>query len=423
MKFSLIDPFSHSIDFPPLGLAYLGAVAEESGADVEILPLTALGLSDEDCVAHLQARSCDLVGLACHSMSAFSDTRSLAISIKKHIPDCQIILGGIYPSFCAEKVLRDCSAFDGVIRREGEGPIRQLVENGGRLVEVAGASFIREDRFISNAELPTLQDLDLIPLPARHLLPLDKFKRGRGAILTSRGCRFNCSYCSPRVMFSRFRKHSLARVISEIKVLVNEYDIRAINILDDDFTGDQQRVFDLCRLIQDRVPSIQWACSGRVDELQPQLLNEMSQAGCTQIFIGIESLNDANLKTLKRGYTADVVRRVVSWIQEAGISVKCGVIVGLPWQTPEEAQATCHELDVMGIEEVSPSFYTPLPGTRAWRDVKKGGGRILEVNHEKYDFIHPIVDSDNFPIAAQKSMYLELLSLNAERQGVVTGGD
>ena len=193
--------------------------------------------------------------------------------------DATIVMGGYHPTFNYGDIL-EYDFVDVVIIGEGEQTLLDLtktIEDGRPLSDVKGIAF--ED--VITPQRPLIKDLDSLPLPARHLLPMDSYKllnmdTKMSTMITSRGCPMQCSFCSSAAMHgSKLRLRSVEKILDEMEYIVNEMGIETIAFMDDTFTLNKRRVLELCEGIENREIKVMWGCTARVDSLNQELLKKM----------------------------------------------------------------------------------------------------------------------------------------------------
>lgn len=358
----------------PLGMAYLGAVLESKGHKVKIIDASPLGFDVEDIIIILKDIKADIVGISVFTATA-PVTEDLIVAIRK-VFDTPIILGGPHITCFPSESLENYRAADCIVIGEGEQTIAELIDvfhEKEKWNTVNGIGFRDSDgNIVLTAPRQYINDLDSLPLPARHLydsslycaLPNQYKRKPNTVMLTSRGCPFKCTFCFQGGKFGpKFRRHSVDRVIYEIKKLQQEYNIKEITFWDDIFTLNKKWVYEFCeRLSKERI-NIVWTCLGRINTMTKNLLIKMANAGCWSIFYGIETGNQDLLDTVNKGFTLDECRRVVKWTHEAGIETRGSFMLALPGETPEMALKTIDfaiELDLT-YAQFLPTY--PEPGT------------------------------------------------------------
>jgi len=347
-----IPRFFHSIrgKYPPLGLAWIASSLEEDGHKVCIIDAEAEDLTLEQVGKRTKNFSPNLVGITCTTWT-FKNAREVATHIKEICPDTPIIVGGPHLARFPRLTL-EFNEFDYGVVGEGEITIRELVsaiQNGKNLDDVAGVVYKDHGRVVYTGQRELIQDLDELPFPAWHLLPIVKYRdilarrKNYVTMMTSRGCPFNCIFCdSTGRLGRRFRARSPKNIVDEMWMLYEEYKVREICFYDDTFSVDRKRINTLCDEIIARGldEDLSWECRTRVDCVDRQLLHKMASAGCRRIRYGVESGNDEILKVLRKDITKNEARAAIKDTKSAGIEVLAYFMIGSPNENEETMQET-----------------------------------------------------------------------------------
>ena len=320
--------------------------------------------------------------------------------IKRLNPDMVTVMGGPHVTFCARETLRKHSELDIIVLGEGERTIVQLsraVDKGSDLASVNGIPYRKGSEIRYTAQRDHVANLDDLPVPARQLLPLGRY-RALGmpvSLTTSRGCPFKCIFCVGRKMVgSRVRYRSSKKIVDEMEYL-NPLHFHQINIADDLFTADKKHCLAVCDEIVKRRLNITWTSFARVDTVSEKILAAMKAAGCSAVSFGIESGNPQILKTIKKGITREQVVRAVNICLRAGVKPYASFILGLPGETPQTIQETMdfgEELKTLGL---SYGFHllAPFPGTEIRENSAQYGIKILTDNWSQYHANRAIVET------------------------------
>ena len=359
---------------PPLGVAYLAAVLEKSGHTVGIIDGFAEQLSFPDLEGRIGQFSPDLVGIT--GMTPVIDNAFRTVqAARRHTK--HIMMGGPHISACGQKIFEQAPDIDFAIQGEGELSIGMLVtslDTGKDFSAVPG--LITRD--LANPPAALIADLDTLPLPARHLLPNDKYayllSRGRVTTLfSSRGCPYQCIFCDKAVFGSQWRARSAENVLAELEQVVREFGVKSVVFYDDLFTVKKERVIDICRGILDRNLGIEWKCEGRVNIADEEALAWMKRAGCSMIAYGVESGNQKGLDYLNKGTNVEQIRRAFELTRKAGIRPMAYFVLGIPVETYAEEIATIEFAKEIKAAYAQFSVLSPTPGTKLYDDVVTRG--------------------------------------------------
>ena len=390
MKILFINPImvnKHSPTFiitEPLGLAYIAAMLTDD--EVAIIDGAVNGLKYSEIEDKIKKFKPDIVAISASFSVIIKESMLMASFIKTNFPDIKIVLGGPTATFLAEKLIKE-DFVDFIIKGEGELAFKNLVEklknNEKDLNNIPGLYYKSKDEIRDTGPHQVIQDLDSLPLPARHLMP-DKSCYER-AVITARGCPYGCIYCSSNAFFQKYRRRSVKNIIEEIGILYGpEYNYKNDNLLfiDDILTFDHNYVKELCAQLDKLPEKRSWLCYGRIENITKDLLSTMKRSGCGKIFFGIESGSQRILDKLKRKYTPTDVLKTLNLCKELGIETDTGFIIGLPYETKEDIKLT-FDLMEKTPETATVSMLTAFPGTEIFNNPQTYGLDILPHNQEE----------------------------------------
>lgn len=406
MKVSLVNPLAPQIEssvvlgitVPPLGLAYIAAVLEENGHAVRIIDAQALGISLPQIKREIEKDQPDVVGVT-STTPTVREALSTIRTAKEACPNAITVMGGPHVSFLPTETLQKCEQLDVACVGEGEQTMLELaqtIERRTSLSNVRGIVYRSGDHIVKTPPQPLIDDLDSLPFPARHLLPMDKYtilgkKSIIGHLITSRGCPFNCTFCASSLLFGkRFRGRSPKNVVDEIEQVVSEYNPGSIEFSDDEFTLDRKRAEGICDEIKRRGLSILWACSSRVDTVSRDLLRKMKEAGCFLIYYGVESGCQRILNLMRKGTRIKQVIDAIRWTKEVGIETLASYIIGFPGETKKEIEKTITFAKRLNTDYAQFSLATPYPGTELY-DSAKEKSFLLTEDWSQYTAGKPII--------------------------------
>jgi anaerobic magnesium-protoporphyrin IX monomethyl ester cyclase len=360
----------------PLGLGYIAAYLDEAGFSARILDMDMLNLHPGDLNKRLAQFQPDIVGITSFS-SNYKNAVDVAKAVKSYDPGIKIVMGGVHATFTHEKILKSVPEVDIVVRYEGEHALTEIAESleGGRIpTDVLGISYRDGSRIVSTPLRERMEDLDSLPFPAYHLLdPKPEAYIGNGAVrcmpvITTRGCPFNCIFCSTASLHGRkYRVRDNSKVVDEIEYLVEKYKINNVSFVDDNFTMRKDRVEGLCSEMKKRQVPVKWGCSTRIDLLSKDLVGTMKDAGCEEIFFGIESASQKVLDTIRKDFSIEQAKQIVRMVEEMGVKTHCSFILGLPGETVESLGQILQFIDeARPSARVLPNVLDILPGTELY---------------------------------------------------------
>jgi anaerobic magnesium-protoporphyrin IX monomethyl ester cyclase len=357
----------------PLGLCYISAVLEKNGFPTTILDMNPTDMQSEELEDRLNHTSPDIVGISTMT-SNFQNSVKVAKIAKKWNTRCKVVMGGVHATFKHREILEDIREVDVVVRYEGEytmNDLARVLEEDGSLRDVKGISFREGDKLITTPTRERIDNLDELPYPAHHLLvpPVEGYIGRYGPrnfpVITTRGCPFGCIYCSTMALHGRkYRTRSVDNVTGELELLLEKFKINNISFVDDNFTMQNERVLKLCDSIKKRNLPIEWGCSARVDQVSEALLKAMKQAGCTDIFFGIESATQNVLDLVQKGFRIEQAKDAVRTAEKLGIRTHCSFILGLPGETVKSLRNIVDFVDeTKPTGRVLPNRLSILPGS------------------------------------------------------------
>ncbi|HII61320.1 B12-binding domain-containing radical SAM protein [Pyrococcus horikoshii] len=385
---------------PPLGLAYLASMVREEH-DVKIIDGLAEDLTFSDIAKIIKKFDPDIVGITA-TTSAMYDAYTVAKIAKNINENVFVVMGGPHVTFTPELTMRECPCIDAVVRGEGELTFKELVDalsKGRELKGILGLSYKENGKVRNEPPRPLIQNVDEIPIPSYDLLPMDKYKADGvpfGVVMTSRGCPFNCVFCSSSLQFGkRWRGHSVERVIEELSILHYEYGIKEIEFLDDTFTLNKKRAIDISLRIKQEGLDISWTASSRVNTFNEKVAKAMKEGGCHTVYFGIESASPRILEFIGKGITPQQSIDAVKTAKKFGLHALGSFIIGFPDETREEVEATIKFAKKLDIDYAQFTIATPYPGTRLW-EYAIANNLLLTMNWRKYTTIDPVMKLKHF---------------------------
>ncbi|MBF0543333.1 MAG: cobalamin-dependent protein [Candidatus Riflebacteria bacterium] len=388
----------------PLGLLYIGAALKGNGFKVTIIDSTCegyfntaenngyitYGLSEKELFEKIKAVSPDLVGI--QSMFSAHQENALAVSrmVKRINPAVPVVLGGVHPSLEPEKTLFNDSV-DFVIMGEGETRLPRLLSmlNQGKVeFDFDGIAYKHCGKIIVNPMENRISDLDSIPFPAWDLIDMEKYivigipyapfaRRDRVShVMTSRGCPFNCVFCSTVNFWGRkFRARSVKNIIQEIDVLVNKYGINEIQFMDDNMTIDRNRAMELFSCLKRY--NLVWCTPHGImaKTLDKEMIELMADSGAYQLAIGIESASRRVLQEIihKSVPEKEEIKELIRVCHENKIQMHGLFSLGYPGETKEEIMETLQYPFDTGFDSVSFFIANPMPGSELQTLCQKKG--------------------------------------------------
>lgn len=385
------ERWSRGTSMPPLGILSIAAVLEKEGIGVEIIPADILKLSWRDIDRKIRSDRPDIVGVTSTTENRFQSFKLVRIARQAH-PPALVIMGGPHASMAAGDTLLHLPELDVVVRGEGELTMVELCQSIKRqpdrsgLGHIAGISYRSGEEVHHNPPRPAIPDLDVLPFPAFHLVPFEKYNfrvnvPGHGLlqavnIMTSRGCPFNCNFCATPINWGRsVRVRSPENVVAEIEFHMKERGARVIHFYDDTFNVSVKRVEDICRLLVDRKLGVFWLCEIRIDLMTKPLLARMKEAGLFYVSFGLEAGSERLRNTvIDKKIKIDDFHHLIAWCRELDIIPNAFFIFSHPTETWEEAEETIRLIEQYRDQvEASVAILHVYPGTPLERTARESG--------------------------------------------------
>ena len=361
--------------FPPIGLSYIaGYLVEKTHHEVAILDAVAEKLNYDQIRKRILEYQPDIAGTSVFTQTFF-DHLKLAKTVKEACPKCFFCVGGVqHVKMFLEETLRH-PEIDFVVRGEGEVVFSKLLDALERktpLSDVSGLSMRQNGQVVSFGEEGYINDINQLPSPAFHLLPIDKYRsaigtgKPVGTITSSRGCPYHCTFCDHP--YRSYREVCNEKIISEMQYFYDQ-GIREYVFFDDMFNIRPKRVMEISEAIIERFPGIIWSFRGRADQVTEEMVASAKAAGCFQMMFGIEAANDNHLKEIRKNITTQQFLNSIAICKKHKIETSTNWIIGLP----------CHKsrqdiLDLLDFAIHSGTDYTqfniliPYAGTEIYEE-------------------------------------------------------
>ncbi len=299
----------------------------------------------------------------------------IAEKVKEHIPNAYVVFAGPQADLSAIDTIREIPYVDYICCGEGELTVvpffASLIE-GNPNHAIKGLVYREGDRIIKNPRPDLIENLDSLPAidysllnysneglttRAKTLFPVD----------VGRGCPFACTFCSTKTFWARkYRLKSAEKIISEIKHIHETYGVTSFNFEHDMFTMNREKVIKICKMLKQLDFPITWRCSARVDCIDDELIDIMSDAGMNILFVGIESGSPRMQKLINKNLKLDDVPRKLRYIANKGVKVTASFIFGFPDETEQDFAQTMQlatELCTINGVYVLSNLCTFFPGT------------------------------------------------------------
>ena len=374
-------PWIHGGRVLPLGLAYVAAALDKAGFQVEILDNYLLEKPIADVKREIERLNPEIVGITCSS-ATYSRCVETAKAVKETLPSCKVVVGGWHPSYEPDSMLQH-PEIDYVVMGEGERAMVELATSisKGEDDQAIGVACRHNGKIVKTAP-KFISNLDDLPFPALHLLPLHLYVRSIEYLNVKpvdtmsivRGCPYNCTFCETRQLWgTACRTFSPPRVMEEIKHLMANYGTKGIYFVNDNFTIRKKETAELCALIRKNNLDIEWVCDTRVDLISRDLLREMKAAGCKTICFGGESGSPRILEKVNKGVTLEQTEHALKMCREEGIHTSCSFMLGIPGETPSDWKATFKFVKKLDPDWCRFNVFVAVPGSSLYDEVLQKG--------------------------------------------------
>ena len=376
----------------PIGIGYIASVLEKAGYEVKAVD--AYQMSWGNLGKILKDYAPDIVGISCLTDQRASIYRVIRM-VKSLNKEIRIVLGGTHATLMHEQMLNHFPV-DAVVLGEGENPFLHLVrtwEAGEDIEGVKGIAFRRDGNVVKTKNQELIKDLDTIPFPAYHFFDLDMYAGWElhtkvasvlgyqhyasyksAAIITSRGCPWNCSFCSVSAMSGqKWRDRTAINVVDEIEMLVNKYNCKIIDFVDDIFSVDQKRVIAISEEIIRRKLDILWGFETGVRYVSEEMLRKAAEAGCKFIMYGVESASKEVMKNVSKKTDVEKIIKAFELTKKAGIATGAFIMVGNPGENDRSINETMKILRVIKPDVIVNQILMIFPGTEQYAKAKREG--------------------------------------------------
>ena len=391
----------HPAPYAPLGILSLATVLHQDEFDVEILDINSISSDPtfRDVPDAIVARKPDVVGFSAWCNSYF-DLLKFAGIVREQRPHVKVLFGGVQASNVDRETIEVFPQVDVVVRGECDHTISRIMTSLGHpeaMRGVPGLTFREAGETVRTPDAPPVGDLNSLPLPDYSLFPsvvsLDYIPIDAG-----RGCPFKCSYCvSNKMAEGRFRQRSVENVIKIAKKVVADFGAKRLRFEHDLLTLNRKWVLELCdALIREKL-DIQWSCFSRIDTVDAEVLSRMADAGCDEIFFGVETGSPRMQQIVNKRLKLVRAPAVVSKACELGMLATCGFIVGFPQERMEDVAQTMRlmlDLYFAGDRDqvaLHLRLLVPFPGSPLYEEY----GNSLAIDHHLSDFsVYPSTPVD-----------------------------
>ena len=396
---------------------------EQKTIEAEVLDCKVLGIPFGKMLEMIKEKKPDVVVLGdiLHSYGGFAVQKYFndsAREIKNVLSGVKIVVGGLWYSFFGKETLEKNPAIDFVVMGEGEITFNELMDALNRgatnFSNIAGLSSRKEGKVVFGPVRDLIKDLNMLPLPAYDLFPMDKYVghtywKPFAEIVTSRGCTHGCTFCyewsehDPRALkhFNRWRAKSAKRVVEEVELLEKKFGTKVIVIQEDNFNINSQRVREFCEEKIRRNLQMKWVSLGcasdwvRLEKDIPL----MKKAGMFMAVFGIEVASDDELRKLDKGISVEQIYKTIEILRKNDIAIVGDIMIGFDYDDEAIIKRRFEFADQVDPDVMWVGYLTPPPGSPIWADgIKRGWIDPDNLDMLKWDFLHPVVPTEHLSI-------------------------
>ena len=360
---------------------YIAATLEQKNPEVEVIIIDAQAerMKPNELIVTVKQENPDILGIITDGLTIGEDIVLLK-KLKENCPMLQSVIMGTIATAYPKTIIHE-ESIDYVIRGEPEYTFSELVRvlnSDKKLESVNGLSFKKNKKIIHNKSREQIKNLDSLPFPVRHHIDSNKYhnpfskRKNFTTILSSRGCPFQCTFCTaPAIYGNQYRFRSAENIVDEIEDVMNRYDIHDFFFRDENLTLMKKQLLTITQEICKRNLDISWMCNSRVDTIDRESLKAMKRSGCYLIKFGVESASQDVLNALKKGVSINQIKKAFKLTKELQIESVAHFMMGSPKDTIETIKST-----IKFAKELDPTYASfdltrPLPGTKLFESLIK----------------------------------------------------
>lgn len=381
--------------FVPIGIGYMMAVLEEAGIKSVCF--------DEQIEEQIPEKIKDYVSTIeppyIFGFSVLSNALKNAILLSKELktqyPDSYIVFGGIHPTAMPDEIM-EYKHIDVVVRGESENIIAELyncLQNRKDITHLQSVSYRKDDKIIHNPRSKGIEDLDSLPS-----FPYEKFTNKKydfGFVASSRGCPYDCFFCSNKINSQRkFRYRSAESVVKDLSLLYHKYNRKYVYFLDDNLLVNHKRIKDLTDAIKksDIYNKMHFNFQARGDNCDEEVLTLLFDAGFRGVYFGIETASEKLMKLVNKGETVQQVKDAVHLAKKIGFFVSGNFIFGLPGETAQDRKDAFKLTKELNLDIVKYNNATPYPGTELYHIAQKENRLYIQGLYENLNSVSSFID-------------------------------
>lgn len=398
---------------PPLGLGYIAKVLDMNHISFKLYDCYCTPLTKNDIKLLIEELKPKMVGFLVYTESV-GTTEKICEMVKEINPSILTVVGGPHATFQGKQMVEK-PCIDIAILHEGEEAIIEIYNEANKqnpnYEGIDGIAYKEGDRGCITKPRAPIHDIDKYGYPKREWFPHIERYLEPSTIISSRGCPGQCSFCGgANISGGKYRVRSIESIQEEAGYLKKMFPNDVTIFWDDAFGYDLNRLTNLCQMFQ-QIQPFKWSCGIRVDRVNKQILQMMSDSGCKKINFGVESGSQKILNETMKNISLDQIRQAVKWAYEADIYNSCSIIIGHPGETHETAQETLKFADEIlnnGATSCTFNALVPFPGTYVYEKRTELPIKIKATEWEEFNFLNPVFETEE-------------LELNDLRKYIVSG--
>lgn len=411
MKITLINPPHTAIGsriprehLPPLGLLSIGGPLIDAGFQTTLIDAELGPMSLGEIVREVRRLETDVVMIG-HSGSSSAHPTVVELSqlLKRSMPRLTVVYGGVHPTYHWDEILRDCAEIDVIVRGEGENTALELMQAlrmGTSLERLRGVAFRKNDVVVCTSPAQMISNLDDYRV-AWELIDHERYSYwgGKRAVVVqfSRGCPYLCSYCGQRGFWTQWRHRDPVMLARELARLHREHGVELINFADELPTGSRKawKTF-LEALIAEQVPLLLVGSTRTSDIVRDRdILHLYRRAGVIRFLLGIESYDDATLKSIRKGASTSEDQRAIQLLRQHGIISMATYVVGFSEQSDRDYWKSYRHLLRYDPDQVQLLYATPHRWTPFYQTVAER--RVIQPDMRRWDYKHQVLSTHRLP--------------------------
>ena len=419
IRFAITGPIGsiNNEPTPPIGMAYIAGVCSEQGIKVKGIDATGKNLNNYfelpeyklqgngieiNEIIKLIDPNTDLFGITLMFSQDWIYNRECIKKVKKNFPNATIIVGGEHATALPEYTLRDCKEIDYIALGEGEESWKEIIQNkknNRSIDEIKGLAYIKNDQFVKTPFRERIKHIDNIPWPDWKTFPIEPYldnsisygaSSGRDMpILASRGCPYECTFCSNPLMFGRrYYLRQIDDLIKQIKYYIEKYKITGLQFYDLTAIIKKDWVIEFCEALKKENIKLNWSLpSGtRSEAIDLEVVTALAKANLTYLVYAPESGGPETLKLIKKKVKLPKMEESIKYAVSQGIIVRTNMILGFPKETRLQLYRTLYQqikFAIIGADDTPFWYYQPYPGTEIFDELIKN--KKIKLNDDYFN--------------------------------------